>query len=60
MEQQIRQHNEKVLITLEVGDLVEFPGEFISHWGVYVGMYQCTLSIFLAFLFHILLEYSFQ
>ena len=37
MEQQIKQHNKKVLATLEVGDLVEFPREHISHWGVYVG-----------------------
>jgi hypothetical protein len=60
MEQQIRRHNETVLGTLKEGDLVEFPRGRYAHWGVYVGMYQCPLSIFLAFLFHISLEYSFQ
>jgi hypothetical protein len=60
MGQTTSQHNQTVLAGLEVGDLVEFPRELISHWGVYVGMYQCPLSIFLTFLFHISLEYSFQ
>ena len=57
MERQLRRHNETVLGTLEEGDLVEFPRELYSHWGVYVGMYQCLLfncriSIFLAFFSH--------
>jgi len=51
-----RRHNETVLRTLEEGDLVEFKRGIITHWGVYVGMYQCPMSscrisIFLAFLF---------
>ena len=37
MAQQILQHNETVLASLEVGDLVEFPRISISHWGVYIG-----------------------
>ena len=32
-----RRHNERVLKTLEEGDLVEFDRGFIKHWGVYVG-----------------------
>jgi len=60
MGQQIELHNETVLAKLEEGDLVEFPRGLFSHWGVCVGMYQCPMSIFLAFLFHISLEYSFQ
>jgi len=56
MAQQLRRHNETVLGTLEEGDLVEFDRGIITHWGVYVGMYQCPMSscrisIFLAFLF---------
>ena len=54
----VRRHNERVLETLEEGDLVEFDRGMINHWGVYVGMYQCPLSR--GFLFHISFEYSFQ
>jgi cell wall-associated NlpC family hydrolase len=62
---QFRGHNEAVLRTLEIGDLVAFKRKYYTHVGVYVGMYQCPLSscrlsILLAFLFHISFEYSFQ
>jgi len=36
--------NERVLGTLKEGDLVEFDRGIFSHWGVYVGMYQCPMS----------------
>ncbi|XP_060070820.1 phospholipase A and acyltransferase 3-like [Ylistrum balloti] len=32
-----KKHNETVLEELEVGDMVEFPRDFFSHWGVYIG-----------------------
>ena len=41
MSQDIRRHNEVVLQTLEMGDLVEFPGRIYSHWGVYIG--ECEI-----------------
>ena len=41
----IKQHNETVLATLEEGDLVEFPRGLISHWGVYVDMYQLFTNV---------------
>jgi hypothetical protein len=52
-----------VLGTLEEGDLVEFPRGIFSHWGVYVGMYQCPLSsciILLAFLFSHFIRIQFR
>jgi len=53
---QLKQDNKKDPSTLEEGDLIEFPRGIYSHWGVYIGMYQCPLfnsriSMFLAFLF---------
>ncbi|XP_021380317.1 HRAS-like suppressor 2 [Mizuhopecten yessoensis] len=32
-----KKHNECVLEELEVGDMVEFPNNIYSHWGVYIG-----------------------
>ena len=31
------EHNRTVLSDLQVGDLIEFPRGYYSHWGVYVG-----------------------
>ena len=33
----LKEDNETVQATLEEGDLVEFPRELFSHWGIYVG-----------------------
>ena len=35
-----REYNQTVLNDLEVGDLVEFPRGYYSHWGVFVGKYM--------------------
>lgn len=32
-----REHNQTVLSGLQVGDLIEFPRGYYSHWGVFVG-----------------------
>jgi len=34
-----REHNRTVLSDLQVGDLIEFPRGYYSHWGVFVGRY---------------------
>ena len=54
---QFRRHNEAVLRTLKIGNLVAFERKYYTYVGVYVGMYQCLLfncriSIFLAFFSH--------
>ncbi|XP_069121142.1 phospholipase A and acyltransferase 2-like [Argopecten irradians] len=33
-------HNAKVLQELNIGDMVEFPRGFYTHWGVYIGVFQ--------------------
>lgn len=47
--------NEYVLKSLLEGDLVEFPRDKFSHWGVYVGKYgwHKTYTVF-QFLFMLL------
>jgi hypothetical protein len=45
MSEEIRRQNEVVLQTLEMGDLVEFPGIIYSHWAVYIGMYHIFTNV---------------
>jgi len=37
-----REHNQTVLKDLQVGDLIEFPREYYSHWGVFIGRYNSS------------------
>ncbi|XP_033729961.1 phospholipase A and acyltransferase 2-like [Pecten maximus] len=36
-EESQKRHNKTVLEELEVGDMIEFPSDLFSHWGVYIG-----------------------
>jgi hypothetical protein len=41
----VNQHNNEVLGTLEVGDLVEIDRGCFQHWGVYIGTYQIFTNV---------------